>query len=380
MKNEIKEILQKQSAKYIAELFANHKIICTISENKIVFKTEQISIETYLFDRNSTEEFAVLQLDVYIFYGINPILESFAGIGKDFETALIDAFENFKSNSFHTILSAFFTSKFDQEINKYNWKIDGKDFEIVSSNIGIRGKLNQELSTEWFDQFETEVQKLKLVEGTHWIRLYFAQKDNQTSVCEVLLNNECYVPLQQKAENFEWQIQDDFYAVRVFMILKTGIDFERVVKIVGSDEKYNDAFSKLKKMGLTELEIEKAFAYIPEVFGRKLIQDMGIEGTFSNKAIVVNSTNEKFKINLDNEELFCKATELISEITKNGWNDDLKQIAFTSASLNTLNNALNKGAKLEDVKCSNFSVNFIIPKYSKTTSFETIKKPFWKFW
>ena len=316
---------------------------------------------------------------MYIDYGINSILESFAGLGKDFETATIDAFENFKNNSFHTILSAFFTSKFDQEINKYSWQINGKNFEIVSSNIGIRGKQPHKLSTEWLNQFETEVQKLKLDEGTHWIRLFFAQHETQTSVCEVLLDNEYCIPLQQKAEKFAWHKQEDFYSIRVFMILKSGIDFERVVKIVGSDEEYEDAFLKLERMGLSELEIEKAFAYIPEAFGRKLNQDMGIAGTYSNKAVVMNTAKEQFEINLDNEEMYTKATVLITELTKNGWNDNLKQIAFTSAVFNTLNTALNEGAKLEDFDCSNFSAIFYIPTYSKTT-INKQKKPFWKIW
>jgi hypothetical protein len=379
MNKDTKEILQQQSAKYIAELFINHNINCAISENKIGFKKEQISIETYCFDRNSSEELIILQLDVYIIYGINPILESFAGVGKDFEAAIIDALENFKSNSFHTILSAFFTSEFDIEINKYNWNISGKDFEVFSSNIGIRGKQILNLSTKWLNQFEEEVKRLELNEGTHWIRLFFAQQQNQITCCEVLLNNEYCTLVQQKAEKFEWYKQDEFYSIRIFMILKNGIDFERIVKIVGSDEEYEDTFSILEKMGLSELEIEKAFAFIPEAFGRKLNQDIGIAGTYSNKAGIMNIDKEKFEINLDNEKMYSKATVLINELTKNGWNNDLKQIAFTSASFNTLNTALNEGAKLEEIDCSNFSAIFYIPTYSEMTTNKQ-KKPIWKIW
>jgi hypothetical protein len=379
MDKDTKELLQKQSAKYIAELFVNHNINCTTTENIIIFNKEQISIETYCFDRNSSEGLTVLQLDLYIDYGISPILESFAGLGKDFESAIFDAFENFKTNSFHTILSAFFTSNFDKEINKYSWNINGRDFEIFSSNIGIRGKQPYKLSSEWLNQFETEVQKLKLDEGTHWIRLFFAQQGNQTRVCEVLLDNENFIPLQKKAEEFAWQKQEDFYSIRVFMILKNGISFERVIKIVGSDKEYKEAFLKLKKMGLSELEIEKAFAFIPEAFGRKLIQDMGIVGTFSNKAIVLNIDNEKIEINLDKEEVYKKSTVLINELTKNGWNDNMKKICFTSASFNTLNKAISEGAKLKDIACENFSVVFHIPSYP-SISIKKHKKTFWKFW
>jgi hypothetical protein len=204
MDQDTQEILQKQSAKYIAELFINHNINCTSSENKIVFDKEHITIETYCSYRDSSQELKIIQLDVYIDYGINPILESFAGLGNDFETATLDAFENFMYSTFHTILSAFFTSKFDEEINKYNWNINGKEFEVFSSNIGFRGIQAPNFTTGWLNQFEAEVQELQLTEGTHWIRLFYSQQQNQTNVCEVLLNNNECISIAQKAQQFDW--------------------------------------------------------------------------------------------------------------------------------------------------------------------------------
>ena len=69
-------------------------------------------------------------------------------------------------------------------------------------------------------------------------------------------------------------------------------------------------------------------------------------------------------INLDEEEIYTKAAALITELTKNGWDDNLKQIAFTSAAFDTLNTASKEGAKLEKIDCSNFSAVFYIPTYS----------------
>lgn len=379
MNKETQEILQKQSTKYIAALFVNHNINCNTSENKIVFDKEQITIETYCSCRDSSQEFKVLQLDVYIDYGINPILESFAGLGDDFETATIDAFENFRDNAFYTILSAFFTSKFDEKINKYNWNINGKEFEIFSSNIGFRGPQASNLTTEWLKQFEAEVQNLQLNEGTHWIRLFYSQQQNQTSVCEVLLNNNECISIAQKAQQFDWHKQEEFYSIRVFMILKNGIDFNRIVKIVGSEEEYEDAFLRLEKMGLSELEIEKAYAFIPEAFGRKLNKEIGLAGTYPNQAVVMNSNKEEFDINLDDEKMYSDATQLINELTKKGWSNELKQIAFTSSAVKTLNTAISEGAKLEKINCENYSITFFIPTYSQTATNKQ-KKPFWKIW
>lgn len=379
MDKETKAILQNQSAKHIADLFTNHNINCSIDENKILFDKEQISIEIYCFDKNSTLNLKILQLDVYINYGINAILESFAGLGDNFTTANLDAFENFKNNSFHTILSAFFLSKFDKEIQKDNWEINGKNFEIFSSNLGIRGTKPTSFSTEWLTQLNAEIQKLQLEEGVHWVRLLYAQNQNQTTACEVLLDNEPCLLIQEKAEKFLWNRQEEFYSVRVFMILKNGIDFGRVVKIIGNKQEYKDVFSSLNSIGLSELEIEKAYSFIPEAFGRKLIRDMGVAGNFSNEAIIMNDKKEQFGINLSDEIMYNKATILIDKLTKTGWNDDIKHIAFMSASFNALNSALNGGAKLEDIACESFNTIFLISTHSETKPYKQ-KKPFWKFW
>ena len=379
MDKDTKCLLQKQSAKHISDLFKSHHIKCTIENNKILFYKEQISIETYCFNKNSNPNLTVLQLDVCINYGINAIVESFAGIGKDFIAANIDAIENFTNNSFHTILSAFFTSKFDNQLQKYNWDISSKKFEVFSSNIGIRGAKPKNLNTKWFKQFETEILKLQLDEGVHSIRLFYSQTQNQTTVCEVLINNKHFVKIQEKAEKFDWQKQEDFYSLRVFMILKNGIDFGRIVKIIVSEQEYEDIFLRLKNIGLSELEIEKAYSFIPEAFGRKLIQDMGVLGSYSNNAVIVTNNKEQFEINLIHEKMYSKAILLVNELTKEGWNDNLKRIAYKSAAFNTLNNALNEGIKLEVVKCDSFSTTFHIPSYPKK-NLNKQKKSFWKFW
>lgn len=366
MNKETLETLQNNAANYISELFENHQINCTTNENEIIFSKELINIETCFFDMDSNNDRCIVQLDVYIMYGINPILESFAGIGKDFETALINALETFKSNTFHSILAAFFTSDFDDEISKYNWKINDKNFEVFSSDIITKGIEPEKISSEWINSFKEEIQKLNLDEGTHWIRLFYAQQNNNTSACEVLINNDIYIPLQQKAENFNWNKHEEYYSIRVFIVLKSGIDFERMVKIVGSNEEYESLFSRLKKMGISDLDIEKAFAFIPETFGRKFIQDFGIEGNFSNIAFINNAVNEQIEINLENEEMFIKATELINRISKNGWSDNSKEIAFQSACFDVLNSALNEGVNSEDLNCSDFTAVFNIPNYNKS--------------
>lgn len=379
MDKNTKELLQNQSAKNIGDLFMNHQIDCRVEENILVFKKEMISLEIYCFDKSSRSDLSIIQLDVNINYGVNPIIESFAGLGKDLETASIDAFKNFTNNSFHTILSAFFTSRYDVEIEKYTSRINGKDFEVFSSNLGVRGENLENLSHDWLSQIEIEIKKLPLDEGVQWVRIYYAQQNYQTTVCEVLLNNEPCVPILQKVDDFDWHKREGFYSLRVFMILKNGIDYKRVVKLIGNEQDYDKLFSGLERMGLSKLEIEKAYSFMPEAFGRKLIQDMGVKGDFSNQSGIINTSKEKFEVNLNDEKIFVQATKYAKEFTKNGWNDDLKSIAFMSAAFNTLNGALKDGVDIEGIDCKNINTMFLIPTYSEPKSSKE-KKPFWKIW
>ena len=62
----------------------------------------------------------------------------------------------------------------------------------------------------------------------------------------ISLNNEPCVPVLQNVENFDWHNQDEFYSLRVFMILKNGIDYGRVIKLIGSELEYEEIFSSLE--------------------------------------------------------------------------------------------------------------------------------------
>ncbi len=371
--------LQDKSARNISDLFKNHGVDCSVEENEIFFNKEQIRVKIYCLERNSDSNQTILQLDVLIYYGINPIVESFAGVGKDFETANVDAFENFTRNSFHAILSAFFTPKYDEQIQKYNWIINDKQFDVYINNIGLRGDVENDSILDWFNQFEVEIKNLEFEEGVHWIRLYYAQQHDKTISCEVLLDNEPCLSILPKAEKFDWHRQEEFYSVRVFMVLKTGIDFGRVVKLIGSELEYEDLFSNLEQLRLSEVEIEKSYSFIPEAFGRKLIQDLGVKGDFSDEAVIKNNNQREFKIDLKDEQSFEMATQLVNKLTKDGWSENLKRIAFTSASFNAFNEALNSGVELEEINCSCFRCVFEIPHYSGLKPNEKLKR-FWKIW
>ena len=44
--------------------------------------------------------------------------------------------------------------------------------------------------------------------------------DKQMMVCEVLLDNELWETVQRKMEKLNWAAKDEFYSMRIFLILQ----------------------------------------------------------------------------------------------------------------------------------------------------------------
>jgi len=215
---------ESQINSLLAETFRKHGINCDLESNLLIFEKQQINAHARLFDR-TTSSVIVLQLDIKL--EISPgkeIVESFAGFGNDADTAVRDVYDNFLRNSFHVLLGAFFTDKYDREINRYKWDVNGRTFEIVMGQIGIRGKRLDNLPMKWLIQFEEMVKSMNLSDDTHWIRLYFAQSNGKISTREILLDNDIWIEAEPLVNTFDFPIAESFLSLRVFLVMKNCID------------------------------------------------------------------------------------------------------------------------------------------------------------
>lgn len=375
----IKKEQESKALDFIALLFENHGITCLRDGDELVFEKQQINIQLQFFERES--KISLIQLDVKINYGIGEdIVESLVGIDDSFEIACQKAVDHFATNCFHVILAAFFTPKFDDQITKYNYTVKNKKYEIIAGSIFKRGYLEDEdNSYDWFEQFKKLIKNQELDTGFHWVRLFYSQVNFETTVCEVLLDNEYWIPIQTLTETFNFPSQEDFYSFRLFMIINNGVDAKRVAKFVGSSLVYDDVFETLSKMGLSSLDIEKSYAFIPEAFGRVFAkQTLNLNGGFSNDAGLINDNKDNIDIDLTKEPIYNQALQIAQELDGKAWSNTAKQLAMQSACMNSINNALNQGEEIEDIDCSRFYSCFYIPLYPKKQIVE--KKPLWKFW
>lgn len=154
------------------------------------------------------------------------ILEAFAGLGTTKEAAVRDAFGNFVTNSFHVLLSAFLRFEAllgdDEQVSQEEWLIGGAKRQVTMGNLGVRGKppVQGEQLVNFVRQFEQSLQRQSLAPETHWVRLYYAQAQGKMLAREVLLDNEPWEAMEAETARFAWPSRDDFYSVRLFMVIK----------------------------------------------------------------------------------------------------------------------------------------------------------------
>lgn len=371
----------------IQELFANHGIDAVQQDNTLEFTNQNIRLEVRLFVHHADNPAQKsIQMDVVLFYGLLPIIESFSGFGQDDEQMINDAVYHFTVSSFHVLLSAFFTDKFDEQVKKETWQINQQAFTAILGNVISRGNVPDDLGFSWHDEYVHEIKKLPLIQGTHWLRLYYGQSNSQVIAYEALFNNKHCQTIMPLVENFSWKKSDNFYSIRQFLISKGGIDINRIAYLISHYDNQYDAIEPIQALGLTQLDAQKCATFIPEAFGMVFIKALGVQGEFPKTAYANNDDGDTILIDLTQEMLFCQSLELAQQLLDDGYHHQKQflQLAMMSAAFNLLNTFLaddnNQATQLD---FANIQTLFHIGSLTLSTQ-ETPKtqkpKPFWKFW
>lgn len=387
---------------FLADIFRVHNIDCKISDNLIIFPKQRMTACTRLFKRSSSTP-QIIQLDVRLEIGLGrEIIESVAGMGMDLNIAVADAWKNFLDNSFHTLLAAFFTNEFDDQVSRYKWEIDGHKYDVVISRIGIRGNHTESLPCTWLEEFKTLIKKQELTNETHWIRLYYAQSENEPISTEIILDNNLWKAVVPSVNSLSFPTSKDFFSLRIFMVLRDVLDVSHAAAVLGwmAGEEEEVIENELIKTGLSISDAEKAEQLIPLAFGRAYLKKI-TTAEFSNEAIIKDEQENEFRIDLESETFYSEAYLLANKIIEEGCiNPQIFQNIFIqSAELDAYNNALSEGVEPNELNEAKFGAPVIyLPHYqpeekksepeelikeespSNSEEPEIKKKPLWKFW
>ncbi|NRD43611.1 DUF6348 family protein [Corallococcus exiguus] len=151
------------------------------------------------------------------------VVESVAGVGKTEEEALNDALMNFARASLHVLLAAFVRPP-DDHVTVETWQVGGIDRRVILGNIITRGDSpGPQLVEPWLNAFESALRSLPLASGTHWVRVYYAQREEKRMALEVLLDNEPWQELADLLETAPWPAAPGFLSRRLFLVLQGGV-------------------------------------------------------------------------------------------------------------------------------------------------------------
>lgn len=378
---------QITATKLITELFVNHGVKAVQQDNVIDFidKNMHMQVNCFLHEHDNHQQ--TVQLDVVLYYGIKPIVESFSGWGNDEMSMVQDAVQVFTISTFHTMLSVFFNDEFDNQVEKEIWQINQREFEMTIGHFISRGEVPETLGTVWFDEYQKEVQKLPLSDGVHWLRLYYGQADNQAIAYETLLDNEHCQEIMPLVEGFSWQASEGFYSMRVFLVAKRGIDFGRMAYLIARADEPHQAIEPLQALGLSQLEAEKAVVFIPEAFSMVLMKQIGVQGDFPTKAQAVNDADQTIELDLSQEPIFQQALQLAQSLWEQGYQESVQRLAFIGAGMKILDGFLadNDNNQPEQLHFDNIATLFYVGSLTVPTTIQPTpntkqSKPFWKFW
>ncbi|WP_417387894.1 DUF6348 family protein [Gimesia sp.] len=206
----------------ILELMKQHEIEAQIDDGWVVVADRPSICGAVVTKTRPTPDVISIQIDIYFKIAPDRILvESFGGLGTTLEEAVADGINNFAVNSLHVLLSAFY-EKNDRQAVIEQWTINGIPRRVTIGHIGMRGNVpdSGEGSPEWFLDLEKNIKKSSLQAGTHWVRCYYAQMENQSVSLEILRDNQHWKAIQTEMEKTNWPKADDFFSVRVFLVIQ----------------------------------------------------------------------------------------------------------------------------------------------------------------
>lgn len=341
-------------AEFLVQLFRAHGIDVGITDDWVVLPRPYMRVQATVVNEVPHPDSVVVQVDVRIFVGFGRLmLASFAGVGAARADAVRDAMNSFVASSFHVILATFFGVG-ESQVEREQWVIAGSPRTVTTGGVLMKGPGQQPASVEltWSEQFRQALQGAFISQGTHWIQLYVALADSKPQECQVLLDNEPWETIQTVARSFSWPKSAGFLSVRLFLMIQGGLEVSAVAAQIYQSRDLDDTaiVAEVIRQGIPASQAELTVALLPLAFGRVLLNRLPVR--FSDEITFIPvSGGLRRSIKLDDFPLFRQAYDFAKHAYTHGaiTQDEFRVLAFRSAEVHAVNNALNAGSRPENL-------------------------------
>lgn len=172
------------------------------------------------FDHRQHPKSLVLQADfVTVTQQGRHIIESFAGIGENLNSALADACKSFQDASFHALFVTLL-SRPCGHVDRDVWTIGGIRRNVTFGWLRMRGAFPTDLWPPIFEGLKKYTESLPIESGLHCARYFYCHIPSQEPTVEVMIDNETSEQLQTHVAALPWPQKNEFYSVRLFLVIQ----------------------------------------------------------------------------------------------------------------------------------------------------------------
>lgn len=149
------------------------------------------------------------------------IIERYAGIGEDENSAIGQGVYKFCAGAFHIFLSAFWDHHEPEQVDIETWTIGGHPWSAYIGSLISNASTGQKAGfpKTYMNEVQAYIQDLELDTQVHWVSIFFANHKGALT-CEALFDNDYWPELSQHLVTLDWPHAEGYYSQRLFILLK----------------------------------------------------------------------------------------------------------------------------------------------------------------
>ena len=208
----------------LARTFEDHGLKASVRGDWVVLGPDFPAIQAHFHDQGPNAA-SLLEISLFV-PGSGMLIEGFAGLGSSGQDRLHDAFVNFQANSLHVLLSAFYGTTEEGQVEIERMETETGTWEWHLGPLGFRdygGGANPspDVPDGLLDTIRQTLRGHQPTHGeTHWVRCFHCERGSDTpSIEEFLIDNVICPDGQDALSELTWQRRQAPYSVRHFAVL-----------------------------------------------------------------------------------------------------------------------------------------------------------------